>query len=643
MHVIENKATRTTTNLGTTRTAQAANGVTFPDPLAWEAKAYRNREDVLAADGNVYRMTQNPNRIPIAGSEPAAFETLRELALRIATLDMESCRVSADKNGFIGGGVGTTAVLTCSETEPTTGIGRLTGRLTLTADRPFVWNGRYNSGAGEFSSTTPPEDIAVLETGGGTAVQVWLIESDGFDFAKGFKEISLAGSDFDFTGGNYPVRVQFSGGLVYPNIDTALTDLYGYQNPKHLFTRAEDGFTEDGTFYRAGDIIEPIADILPDNREFIADIVWWTRVRAKAEDSFFDEKPAIGVGRNGAVQVSITSPTPFDSVALVNCIGTQAEVMGNFVNTCRVRGAGEDTDSSSVGLFLNLTCIGNTPSTGTGLLDGVITLRRDTNFTWSGLTIHGNTPDQIQATRAPNDGADDAMVQHWIVKGAVFDFTNTFQIIGIGVGNITGSFEGELKWDGENTITQTPDAVGEPSDILFTGISPVETDGAYTATINMRADDLAIPTATQTASGRELACIGQVVVGTDVRIGTTEARNISKPLLDFSDIVRLTEGDFRVFPRHATYEINCNTLYAQQDGQKVQRIIRGLSPAKPAFFYVPDFPNVDGGSSASTIPPLGSGFYLYGVVQRAVFSFDPDNEPTPDWGERVQLKIGGLV
>ncbi|MCH9665502.1 MAG: hypothetical protein K0U41_06595 [Gammaproteobacteria bacterium] len=117
--------------------------------------------------------------------------------------------------------------------------------------------------------------------------------------------------------------------------------------------------------------------------------------------------------------------------------------------TCQVLGADATPSGTNASLFLTLTCIGDTPSTGTGIADGVITLRSDTNFTWNGIAAAHFNPANLVATRMPNDGAEDATEQRWIVKGAVFDFTQAGRIsIGNATGetNFTGSFEGVVSY-----------------------------------------------------------------------------------------------------------------------------------------------------------------------------------------------------
>ncbi len=117
-------------------------------------------------------------------------------------------------------------------------------------------------------------------------------------------------------------------------------------------------------------------------------------------------------------------------------------------HSCQVQGVDEVPSDSNISFSISLTCIGNTPSEGTGLLDGVITINSDTNFTWDGMAFDGlATPQNLVATRMPNDGANNAMTQKWLVKGAVFDFALLGQIFinnAIGATNLTGSFEGEV-------------------------------------------------------------------------------------------------------------------------------------------------------------------------------------------------------
>ena len=133
--------------------------------------------------------------------------------------------------------------------------------------------------------------------------------------------------------------------------------------------------------------------------------------------------------------------------------------------SCQVQGV--DNTGDNFGYFpLSLTCDGDTPSEGTGLLDGVITLRSDTNFT---LDEFAN------ATRAPNDGANDAMVQRWIIKGQVFNFISANEILishAIGETNLTGSFEGNVVY----TLPAIPPEADTALPALLTDLSPLAPD-----------------------------------------------------------------------------------------------------------------------------------------------------------------------
>ncbi|MCH9664231.1 MAG: hypothetical protein K0U41_00085, partial [Gammaproteobacteria bacterium] len=421
MNFIENTGVVVSTNLGETRESQIANGVSHVDPEAWEAKRYELGDDVLGSDGNVYRYIANNNAIPCKnrGAMDSEFETLDELVDRI--------RYAYDADVSAGASSGSSTLKTATlsidlgDKPNPSGYGTFTGQV-LVRGNPS-WNGGFtfeNRLGGIFTSQ------ATIISGQGTDLQLWdLGELDVFfngQMPTSFFSYLLK-LVFNSLNGNASFTLQNSKINYRQPLADAEADLYGYQNP--------------------------VGADIPTERGFIGDIDWWVLIRANAHNSFFDEKPAVGIGRRGAVQVQVSSETHFDSVALVNCECLEAEVAGNMLQSCQVQGV-DNTGNFNTTLFLTLTCIGNAPTSGTGLLDGVITLRSDTKFTWDGIPNQVNNPAILQATRMPNDGANDAMVQRWIVKGAVYDFTRVGEIFidnAIGETNFTGSFEGMVSYE----------------------------------------------------------------------------------------------------------------------------------------------------------------------------------------------------
>lgn len=146
--------------------------------------------------------------------------------------------------------------------------------------------------------------------------------------------------------------------------------------------------------------------------------------------------------------------------------------------SCRVHGEDTSRSDHTTSFLLALECDGETATAGTGLLDGVLTLNNDTPFTWNGQIFSSDTrtPSSHLLTRMPDDGANDAMTQHWLIEGAVFDFTKTAVIgisaslIGPNFTGVTSSFEGTLRYALDSEGVASPDVIPDGQ-----GVAPVNT------------------------------------------------------------------------------------------------------------------------------------------------------------------------
>ncbi len=621
--IIPNDISIVSHNLG--NSSQQKNNGTFPlDPSIYDKSKspfYQIGDSVVSGD-KIFRQIINPNAIPNANAiegQPR-FETLRDLAERIANLGQVSSAIISVRSD-VSIAIGLTGEFLPLDIKD----GVLSGQITISLSQNRSWNGELSLFREGLDAITTTATRAPNDGASNALVQHWNVNVAIGEVVNKYVIMLMTNpnlrdiiTDFTFTG-----TLSYQG----KDIATALTDLKGYLDPRYLLTN------EDGTLQNN------LLQDLPTGREFINDIAWWVEIRAVNGESFIDKRPKIKTGRYGAVQVQVSSETPFDSVALVNCECLEAEVEGNMLQSCQVQGADTTRNRFLTSFSLSLTCIGNAPSEGTGLVDGVITISNGAgNFTWDGVVKADRNPAQFTATRMPNDGANDATEQRWIVKGAVLDFTKAGLItIDNIIGGIalTGSFEGVVSYEGNTTITLSPDAPHEPSDLLFTDLQPIANDaGIYTATINIKADDATIPTATNTTK-RPFASLGQIVLGkhatiweentTKPEIGDTDIDSFSKTFIDFSKVERNEYGDITTTPRESTWGIDATAKFPRHKAKAIERIISNLGGAKPAVFYQSNM--------------ITDGTLLYGYIANAGITFrQGDNKY-----QQCKISIEGLV
>ena len=585
-------------NLGTPA-QQTANGTPTPDPVDYVKRTtpWALREETAKGD-KVFAYVLDNNHIADP-QEQGKFTTFDDLARRVAD---RLCVIRGADN-TPSNTINLILEMFCVNNEQFSN-GRMNGTLTFYSDTEFTAN--------LGSNYTRAEDDGAANA----KIQTWIMK----DLTAGFSSINFSSGLFT---GATNLTANFDGTA---NFGRDINNIYNYLDP------APD---------------TPIT--YPAEHAFLAGVQFWEIARSKNEFAFLDTRPSVITGRAGAVALALTSDKPFDSVALVNCECLEAEVAGNFMNTCRVHGVDTTPSNSSTNFIIPLTCIGNAPSVGTGDLDGVITLRSDTRFTWDGMGFSNMNfnPLNLMATRAPNDGANDAMVQRWIVKGAVLNFTKIGQIgisNAVNETNFTGSFEGVVSYEGNTTITLSPDAPHEPSDLLFTDLQPIANDaGIYTATINIKADTGAIPTASQSAGGRAIASIGQVIVGARVRIGNPPGQEMiytgadySQDLIQYTDVSRNSFGEIvDVATRPTTYSARARVLFNRIRTEEVKRAVNNLLPSHPTLFYesVPESKRAAYGDNGV----VKQGLFLYGKLDNVRFSYEGNDMAN------CELTISGLV
>ena len=230
------------------------------------------------------------------------------------------------------------------------------------------------------------------------------------------------------------------------------------------------------------------------------------------------------------------------------------------LDTCRVEA--EDNNEGghpNVDLTLALTCLDTAPSRGNGLLNGVITLRSDTNFSFNGscTDFNNSSPAPFTAVRMPNDGANNERTQRWIVNDIPVNFAQNlyFAVIAenlTGETAIRGSFEGVVSYDAGNT--------------------------EYTATINVK-------------NPNQKALLGNLVIGTKETIGNLVLSNGFEIVgLDFSTINTNLFGELQTTERPATTTMKFQIRILRTEIQHATRFFTELKSGTPALFQLTDDP-----------------------------------------------------